>query len=138
MIISKDDLKKIIPNAKDEILDFLVSLTDKKIRNFCNIKEVPEDLKETQIQMCIDIYDIRYNKLNKNLDDTGTENAIKDIKNIKRGDTQIEFSSESESLENEKNFLKELISSNNFIFNYENELYDFRKFKWDSDDCECE
>lgn len=138
MIISKDDLKKIIPNAKDEILDFLVSLTDKKIRNFCNIKEVPEDLKETQIQMCIDIYDIRYNKLNKNLGDIGTENAIKDIKNIKRGDTQIEFSSESESLENEKNFLKELISSNNFIFNYENELYDFRKFKWDSDDCECE
>ena len=137
MIISKDDLKKMIPNAKDEILDFLVSLTDRKIRNFCNIKEVPEELKETQIQMCIDIYDIRYNKLNKN-SDTGVENETKDIKNIKRGDTQIEFSSESESLENEKNFLKELINSNNFIFNYENELYDFRKFKWDSDECECE
>lgn len=131
-MLKKEDFGKIGSLIPENLIDFLISLTDKKIKNFCNIKEVPKELEETQIQMCIDLYDLRYKNINSN--GTTTENNSsnqKDIKSIKRGDTQIEFSLESEKLENEKQLLKELINSDNFLFNYENELYDFRRFRWE-------
>lgn len=130
-MLSKEDFTKINSKIPDGILDFIIRLTEKKIKNFCNIEAVPDQLKETQMQMCIDLYDVRY-KTNSNSNNTEESQSSnqKYIKSIKRGDTQIEFSSEAESLENEKRLLKELINSDNFLFNYENELYDFRKLRW--------
>ena len=113
------------------MLDFLIDITDKKIKNFCNIDEVPGELKETQIQMCKDLYDLRYAKIQKEENDAGNnDQESAELKSIKRGDAQFEFVSKIEKELNEKKLLTELINSDNFLFNYENELHDFRKFRW--------
>lgn len=129
-IIDKEDLKNLKIDLTDTMLEFLIALTDKKIRNFCNIEEVPKELKEIQIQMCEDLYDLRYNNVQAgtNLENTNSNDA--ELKTIKRGDAQFEFTSKAEKVLNEKKLLTELINSDSFLFNYENELYDFRKFRW--------
>lgn len=129
-IINKEDLKNLKIDLTDAMLEFLIALTDKKIKNFCNIEEVPKELKETQIQMCEDLYDLRYNNVQAgtNLENTNSNDA--ELKTIKRGDAQFEFTSKAEKVLNEKKLLTELINSDSFLFNYENELYDFRKFRW--------
>lgn len=130
MPISKEDLKNLQIDLPDEILEFLVNLTTRKIKNFCNTEDVPEELKETQVQMCKDLCDLRYKELQSN---TNTENVSSDnteLKSIKRGDAQFEFTSNAENVLNEKKRLNELINSDSFLFNYENELYYFRKFRW--------
>ena len=130
MLISIEDLKDMQIALPDEMLNFLINLTDRKIKNFCNIEEVPKELKEMQIQMCKDLYDLRYNKQKINEEGTTTVKEETELKSIKRGDAQFEFTSNAEKVLNEKKLLTELINNDNFLFNYENELYDFRKFRW--------
>lgn len=134
MAISKEDFKIFQLNISDEVLDFIINLTSRKIKNFCYIDTIPEELKETQIQMCVDVIKLCYSNNSNSSDDSSVENANKngrEVKNIKRGDTQIEFSSNIESKQKEQEFLANLINSDNFLFSYENELLDFRKLRWD-------
>lgn len=42
--------------SKDEDLNSVIDKVTRKALNYCNIKEIPAELEETLISMCVDLY----------------------------------------------------------------------------------
>ena|SRR3712207_2151355 len=77
--ISKDD------NTKDIYLEFVLDDIFQIIKDYCNIKEVPEQLNNTVVKMAIDLY------RNQNLGEEDT--PLGSISSITEGDTSISYRS---------------------------------------------
>lgn len=77
----------------DEIaITFLISKTDKYIKNYCNIAEVPEELEESEIDM-IAIDFLKQKAVSGGLDTTGLR--VDGISSISEGDASVSYSSGS-------------------------------------------
>lgn len=75
-----------------------------KVKNFCNISEIPEALHFTVADMVVD--------LNKQR----TDDVDIKVTSVKMGDTSYSFQADS--------------AVDKMIKNYESELIDFRKMRW--------
>ena len=77
--ISLDD------NTKDVYLEFVLDDIFQIIKDYCNIKEVPEELNATVLKMAIDLY------RNKNLGEE--DNSLGSISSVSEGDTTVSYRS---------------------------------------------
>lgn len=102
--ISKDD------NTKDIYLEFVLDYVFQIIKDYCHIKEVPEELNNTVIKMAIDSY------RNQNLGEE--ETPLGSISSISEGDTSISY----RSSENE--------FKDNLLKDYKSQLNKYRKLVW--------
>lgn len=102
--LSKDD------DTKDVYLEFVLDDVYQIIKDYCNIKEVPEELNTTVIKMAIDLY------RNKNLGEE--ETPLGSISSITEGDTSISYRSSANEF-------------NDCLLNdYKAQLNKYRKLAW--------
>lgn len=69
-------------NSKDILLQLTISQTEETIKNYCNVEEVPEGLKNTAYRMAMDIY------RNEQPGETEKPQAVK---SVSIGDTSTSF-----------------------------------------------
>ncbi|WP_085829388.1 phage head-tail connector protein [Clostridium massiliodielmoense] len=85
-----EKLKKLLgipleDNSKDFLLEFILEDTEQIIKDYCHIKEVPEELNNTVLRMAIQAY--RAQNLGKE------ESSLGSISSITEGDTSIIYRS---------------------------------------------
>lgn len=91
----------------DEKDEFALDYAEKIIKNYCNIKEIGDELTETLLDMAVEI---------EKSSGYGEANSGGEVKQIKEGDVTISFCDGSEC--------------HLSIKNYENQLNLFRKPRW--------
>ena len=50
-------------NSLDMILDYLIRITENKVKNYCNIKEIPVELELTVAEMTANLYLMQYKSI---------------------------------------------------------------------------
>lgn len=99
LVKSKLDFNKI--EIQDDIIDLVIEEANENIKRYCNIDEVPKELKFVLVSMS---FDILTNQYVKNDDEV--------VESIQQGDTKISFKNSSEPL-NSKNILNQYIKDLN-------------------------
>ena len=99
LVKSKLDFNKI--EIPDDIIDLVIEEANENIKRYCNIDEVPKELKFVLVSMS---FDILTNQYVKNDDEV--------VESIQQGDTKISFKNPSEPL-NSKNILNQYIKDLN-------------------------
>nr|WP_195366113.1 phage head-tail connector protein [[Eubacterium] tenue] len=99
LVKSKLDFNKI--EMPDDIIDLVIEEANENIKRYCNIDEVPKELKFVLVSMS---FDILTNQYVKNDDEV--------VESIQQGDTKISFKNPSEPL-NSKNILNQYIKDLN-------------------------
>lgn len=99
LVKSKLDFNKI--EIPDDIIDLVIEEANENIKRYCNIDEVPKELKFVLVSMS---FDILTNQYFKNDDEV--------VESIQQGDTKISFKNPSEPL-NSKNILNQYIKDLN-------------------------
>ena len=74
--------------SKNEILELYINIVTQKILNYCNISELPEELKYEAAQMVVEAYQ-------RATDDTGTTGKVSSITEAGRS---VSFDSSSASM----------------------------------------
>ncbi len=97
-------------NNKDFVLEFSIERVEDTIKNYCNIKEIPEELNNTVISMAMELY---------RAENFGSEKEGKDIKAIQVGDTTTTFETN-----------KKIDISKELLKDYKAQLDPFRKLRW--------
>ncbi|QDY23144.1 hypothetical protein CGQ39_13470 [Clostridium botulinum] len=110
-----EKLKKLLDislddDSKDFSLQFAIEDAEQTIRDYCHIKEIPEELNNTILRMSIDIY------RNDNLGEE--ENPLGPISSISEGDTSISY----------RNANAEFKDS--LVKDYKAKLHKYRKLVW--------
>ena len=105
-----NQLVGIKDNDKDFILEFAIERVEDTIKNYCNIKEIPEELNNTVLSMAMELYRI---------ENFGSEEEGKDIKSIQVGDTTTTFETN-----------KKIDISKELLKDYKGQLDPFRKLRW--------
>ncbi len=70
-------------NSKDIQLEFIIADVEEIIKNYCNIKEIPEGLLQTSYRMAIDLY------RKENIGNE--EGAAMPVASLTEGDTSVSF-----------------------------------------------
>lgn len=99
LVKSKLDFNKI--EIPDDIIDLVIEEANENIKRYCNIDEVPKELKFVLVSMSFDILTNQYVKNDDEL-----------VESIQQGDTKISFKNPSEPL-NSKNILNQYIKDLN-------------------------
>lgn len=68
---------------QDNILKFIMADVEETIKNYCNIKEVPDELKNTAYRMAVDLY------RNENIGHE--DSAPGSVSSLSEGDTSTSF-----------------------------------------------
>lgn len=109
----KNKLKTLnLNDVADDEINFTIEKVKFNIKNFCNIKEVPEGLKFTVIDMVS-------GEILKNALQTGKIES-NELKSVQVGDTNISFIDAEDKT-------KRLLDS---LLNKESELLCYRKINW--------
>ena len=96
----------------DEILLFVSERSIEMVKGYCNIEEVPKELKNVCVEIAILLYD------NENY---GEEEKSARLKSITEGNVSVSYQSETSSWREQKNVL---------LKPFLEELDKFRKMKW--------
>lgn len=85
-----EKLKKLLnisldDDSKDFLLQFALEDVDQIVKDYCHIKEIPEELNNTILRMAIDIY------RSENLGEE--ESSLGSISSISEGDTTVSYRS---------------------------------------------
>lgn len=96
----------------DEILLFVSERSIEMVKGYCNIEEVPKELKNVCVEIAMLLYD------NENY---GEEEKSVRLKSITEGNVSVSYQSETSSWREEKNVL---------LKPFLEELDKFRKMKW--------
>lgn len=105
----RKELKKILgKDAEEERIDLAINIATELIKNYCQIKKVPDGLYYTLIRMAADIYKNEYGS---------SEESQTVVSSLKEGDTTISFSENKESVNYQYSILK----------NYTKQLNAYRK-----------
>ncbi|KIN80782.1 MULTISPECIES: phage head-tail connector protein [Clostridium] len=110
-----EKLKKLLgisldDDSKDFSLQFAIEDAKQTIRDYCHIKEIPEELNNTILRMSIDIY------RNDNLGEE--ENPLGSISSISEGDTSISYRSANAEFKD------------SLVKDYKAKLHKYRKLVW--------
>lgn len=104
------DMLGIKDNDKDIILQFVLGDIKQIIKDYCHIKEVPEELNNTVLRMAIDLY------RNKNLGEE--DSSLGSISSITEGDTSISYRSSATEFKD------------SLLNDYKAQLNRYRKLVW--------
>lgn len=104
------DILGIKDSDKDITLQFVLSDVKQIIKNYCHIKEVPEELNTTVLKMAIDMY------RNENLGEE--ESSLGPISSITEGDTSISYRSSANEFKD------------SLLKDYKAQLNKYRKLVW--------
>lgn len=96
----------------DEILLFVSERSVEMVKGYCNIEEVPKELKNVCVEIAMLLYD------NENY---GEEEKSVRLKSITEGNVSVNYQSETSSWREQKNVL---------LKPFLEELDKFRKMKW--------
>jgi hypothetical protein len=99
LVKAKIDFNKI--EISDNIIDLAIEEANENIKRYCNLDEVPKELKFILVSMSFDILTNQYVK-----------NDAEVVESIQQGDTKISFKNPSEHL-NSKNMLNQYIKDLN-------------------------
>ena len=102
-------------------LSFAVGLIEEKIRNFCNVAEVPEGLFHTAVNMVCGEYLHQMQNLGKLDAETFPVDAA--IKSIEEGDVKISFMDNASASDRLTVFIQTLRGTNQ-------DLMAFRRLRW--------
>lgn len=124
-------------NSLDMLLDYLLRITENKVKNYCNIKEIPVELELTVAEMAATIYLMQYKSIyeavaqkekeeQEQLTRASSNNRI--IKKETIGDYSVEY--ESESLPTATSISAPSSGTLDSILNdFKSQLQRFRKIK---------
>lgn len=97
---------------EDDLLNYLLETTEQKILNYCNIKELPEELEDVLVDMTADVYRFRQRDMGEGR-----------VSQINVGDTAISYSDSG-------NFnIMTGAGGADFLKNYKAQLNRFRRMK---------
>lgn len=85
MLEKRETLKQLLGisgEEKDPVLQFVLCEVEEKIKNYCNLDEVPQELAYTAVSMAADIY--------RN-EQFGNDSVPVAVKSISAGDTSTSF-----------------------------------------------
>lgn len=108
-----DKLKMLLgitDNAEDERLTFVLELVIDEIRNYCNISEIPKELQNVLIRICMDVW--RGGAY-------GTDGIPQAVESVRRGDSDITFGAST---------MYESVQS--IMTQYKAQLNAFRNLRW--------
>lgn len=95
----------------NDLIQSFINQVQEKIRNYCNITELPPDLDYVIIQMTIDLLKLQATTLMPDVPAV----AEKDVSSIQRGDITIKYN--------------EIKNQDEIIFGYKKELNRYRRIK---------
>ena len=90
-------------NSLDMLLDYLLRITENKVKNYCNIKQIPDELELTIAEMTANLYFMQYKavyeaKLQKEQEEQDNLTKSSDNNRIIKKETIGDYSVEYESL----------------------------------------
>jgi hypothetical protein len=113
-----DELKEqlnITDNSKDVYLQFIIDVLVQKAINYCNLTVLPKALEKVLLSYAKDLWYI-------GTSDPSNQGST-DVSSIKRGDTQINYASFS-------NTIRKMTSSDIYMSDYYKQLHVFRRIRW--------
>lgn len=105
--------RKLLPDANESLLAFTVDLVEDNIKNYCNVKEVPEGLHNVAASMVLDAW--RQSQF-------GKEALEPEAKGVTRRDASFSFVTPSE-------IMQATISNPGFTQDYITQLNAYRKMR---------
>lgn len=96
--------------SKDFLLEFTLENVEQIVKDYCNIKEVPESLNNTVLRMAVDLY------RSENLGEE--ESSLGSVSSITDGDTSVSYRSANAEF-------KDTLTKN-----YKVQLNRYRKLVW--------
>ncbi len=125
-------------NSLDMLLDYLLRITENKVKNYCNIKDIPNELELTIIEMTANLYFMQYKavyeaKLQKeqeeqdNLTKSSSDNRI--IKKETIGDYSVEYESLPKTTGSSFVSAPSSGTLDNILNDFKSQLQRFRKIK---------
>lgn len=125
-------------NSLDMLLDYLLRITENKVKNYCNIKDIPNELELTIIEMTANLYFMQYKavyeaKLQKeqeeqdNLTKFSSDNRI--IKKETIGDYSVEYESLPKTTGSSFVSAPSSGTLDNILNDFKSQLQRFRKIK---------
>lgn len=125
-------------NSLDMLLDYLLRITENKVKNYCNIKDIPNELELTIIEMAANLYFMQYKavyeaKLQKeqeeqdNLTKFSSDNRI--IKKETIGDYSVEYESLPKTTGSSFVSAPSSGTLDNILNDFKSQLQRFRKIK---------
>ncbi len=125
-------------NSLDMLLDYLLRITENKVKNYCNIKDIPNELELTIIEMAANLYFMQYKavyeaKLQKeqeeqdNLTKSSSDNRI--IKKETIGDYSVEYESLPKTTGSSFVSAPSSGTLDNILNDFKSQLQRFRKIK---------
>lgn len=103
--------KEAVTNQEKALIKFAIEDAENKIKNYCNLSEIPQGLETVLARLSVDLYRAeRY----------GSEDMPRQVTSVKRGDISTSFAdtSKNESVETD------------FLSKYTAQLNAFRKLRW--------
>ncbi len=106
-------VKLLLPAATAQTLDFACDLVIEEICNYCNLREVPNQLLNTAVMMVRGLH---------NSAQLDAEQMQPVVKGVSRGDMSYSFSSVAEQM-------AQFVSSGDFLTDYRTQLNAYRKMR---------
>lgn len=109
LLLGKD--KESLADSERGLISFAIQEATSKVKNYCNIVEIPDGLVTTTVRLAVDLY---------RAEGYGNEEKPKSVTSVRRGDVSTNFADDSKG---------ESIDTD-FISKYRPQLNAFRKLRW--------
>lgn len=126
-----------VDTPSEPLLNLTIDEVEQEIKNFCNIKEVPQELTHTFANIVVDLFRYRQEFINVTKKPVEGEEEDDDItinegnmNSIRVGDTTITFGSGSDTMVYNKNMRSHQANLDDVILNYKAQLKKFRRMVW--------
>ena len=126
-----------VDTPSEPLLNLTIDEVEQEIKNFCNIKEVPQELTYTFANIVVDLFRDRQEFINVTKKPVEGEEEDDDItinegnmNSIRVGDTTITFGSGSDTMVYNKNMRSHQANLDDVILNYKAQLKKFRRMVW--------
>lgn len=127
-------------NSLDMLLDYLLRITENKVKNYCNIKDIPNELELTIIEMAANLYFMQYKavyeaKLQKEQEEQAEQYSLtksSDNRIIKKetiGDYSVEYESLPKTTGSSFVSAPSSGTLDNILNDFKSQLQRFRKIK---------
>lgn len=124
-------------NSLDMLLDYLLRITENKVKNYCNIKDIPNELELTIIEMTANLYFMQYKavyeaKLQKEQEEQDNLTKSSDNRIIKKetiGDYSVEYESLPKTTGSSFVSAPSSGTLDNILNDFKSQLQRFRKIK---------
>ncbi|RKD22553.1 hypothetical protein BEP19_09840 [Ammoniphilus oxalaticus] len=108
-------LQSKLKDVSEDELSLLIAEVEQVVKNYCNIRSIPEELNFTVANMVVDLY-------NKQNESDGESAPLGSVISIKEGDATVQFGAQRKELSQ--------FSMESILYSYKEQLNIFRKIRW--------